>query len=226
MKQNKEDFLTGVGAVDAEHVVLLDLTDQVGALLADENMLFKCADIRQLLKRLEDYTTMHFTHEEQLMEKMGYGGIEEQKKQHRMFVQKLEEFTDRVSKLSLGTQDAMIQDLFEYLQQWLQDHIKVEDMKYARFAMEKLKEIVDRSDNIVFFGGAGVSTESGIPDFRSTDGLYHQEYRYPPETILSHTFFGRIRKNFTGFTVPGCWRRTQNQTLRIKSLPSGKRKAN
>ena len=54
MKQNKEDFLTGVGAVDAEHVVLLDLTDQVGALLADENMLFKCADIRQLLKRLED----------------------------------------------------------------------------------------------------------------------------------------------------------------------------
>ena len=63
MKQNKEDFLTGVGAVDAEHVVLLDLTDQVGALLADENMLFKCADIRQLLKRLEDYTTMHFTHD-------------------------------------------------------------------------------------------------------------------------------------------------------------------
>ena len=82
---------------------------------------------------------MHFTHEEQLMEKMGYGGIEEQKKQHRMFVQKLEEFNDRVSKLSLGTQDAMIQDLFEYLQQWLQDHIKVEDMKYARFAMEKTK---------------------------------------------------------------------------------------
>lgn len=91
---------------------------------------------------------------------------------------------------------------------------------------KKLKEIVDQSDNIVFFGGAGVSTESGIPDFRSTDGLYHQEYRYPPETILSHTFFGRIRKNFTGFTVPRCWRRTQNQTLRIKSLPSGKRKAN
>ena len=54
---------------------------------------------------------------------------------------------------------------------------------------KKLKEIVDQSDNIVFFGGAGVSTESGIPDFRSTDGLYHQEYRYPPETILSHTFF-------------------------------------
>ncbi|MDO5142780.1 MAG: NAD-dependent protein deacylase [Eubacteriales bacterium] len=53
----------------------------------------------------------------------------------------------------------------------------------------KLKEWVDGSDNIVFFGGAGVSTESGIPDFRSVDGLYNQQYDYPPETILSHTFF-------------------------------------
>ena len=52
----------------------------------------------------------------------------------------------------------------------------------------QLKEMVDSSDNIVFFGGAGVSTESGIPDFRSVDGLYHQKFRYPPETILSHTF--------------------------------------
>lgn len=53
----------------------------------------------------------------------------------------------------------------------------------------KLKEWVDGCDNIVFFGGAGVSTESGIPDFRSVDGLYNQQYKYPPETILSHTFF-------------------------------------
>lgn len=55
--------------------------------------------------------------------------------------------------------------------------------------IKKLKELVDGSDNIVFFGGAGVSTESGIPDFRSTDGLYHQQWRYPPEVILSHTFY-------------------------------------
>ena len=54
---------------------------------------------------------------------------------------------------------------------------------------EKLKEWITGSDNIVFFGGAGVSTESGIPDFRSVDGLYHQKYDYPPETILSHTFY-------------------------------------
>lgn len=64
---------------------------------------------------------------------------------------------------------------------------------------KKLKEIIEQSDNIVFFGGAGVSTESGIPDFRSTDGLYHQEYRFPPETILSHTFFRQNPEEFYRF---------------------------
>lgn len=55
--------------------------------------------------------------------------------------------------------------------------------------VKQLKEWVEDAERIVFFGGAGVSTESGIPDFRSTGGLYHQEWRYPPETILSHTFY-------------------------------------
>ena len=55
--------------------------------------------------------------------------------------------------------------------------------------VKKLKELIEGTGNIVFFGGAGVSTESGIPDFRSTDGLYHQEWKYPPEVILSHTFY-------------------------------------
>ena len=63
----------------------------------------------------------------------------------------------------------------------------------------QLQEIIDRSDNIVFFGGAGVSTESGIPDFRSQDGLYNQKYDYPPETILSHTFFMRHPDEFYKF---------------------------
>lgn len=62
-----------------------------------------------------------------------------------------------------------------------------------------LKEIIEKYDNIVFFGGAGVSTESGIPDFRSVDGLYHQQYDYPPETILSHTFYRRNPKEFYRF---------------------------
>lgn len=65
--------------------------------------------------------------------------------------------------------------------------------------IEKLKQLVDGSDNIVFFGGAGVSTESGIPDFRSTDGLYHQQYDDPPETILSHTFYERKPEEFFRF---------------------------
>lgn len=55
--------------------------------------------------------------------------------------------------------------------------------------IQKLKEIVEESDNIVFFGGAGVSTESGIPDFRSVDGLYNQQYKYPPEVMVSHSFY-------------------------------------
>lgn len=65
--------------------------------------------------------------------------------------------------------------------------------------IQKLQEIIDQHDNIVFFGGAGVSTESGIPDFRSKDGLYHQKYDYPPETMLSHTFFMRHPEEFYRF---------------------------
>lgn len=64
---------------------------------------------------------------------------------------------------------------------------------------EQLKQWIGESDNIVFFGGAGVSTESGIPDFRSVDGLYHQEYRYPPETIISHSFYVRNPEEFYRF---------------------------
>lgn len=66
-------------------------------------------------------------------------------------------------------------------------------------AVEQLQIIIDEHDNIVFFGGAGVSTESGIPDFRSVDGLYNQKYDYPPETILSHTFFMRRPEEFYRF---------------------------
>ena len=62
-----------------------------------------------------------------------------------------------------------------------------------------LEKIISESENMVFFGGAGVSTESGIPDFRSVDGLYHQKYDYPPETILSHTFWERCPEEFYRF---------------------------
>ena len=62
-----------------------------------------------------------------------------------------------------------------------------------------LQEMIDKSRRIVFFGGAGVSTESGIPDFRSVDGLYHQKYAYPPETILSHNFYEKHPEEFFRF---------------------------
>ncbi len=65
--------------------------------------------------------------------------------------------------------------------------------------IDQFRQWVTESDNIVFFGGAGVSTESGIPDFRSVDGLYHQKYDYPPETILSHTFYMEHTDEFFRF---------------------------
>lgn len=73
------------------------------------------------------------------------------------------------------------------------DYMKAVDI------MSELQKIIDQSRNIVFFGGAGVSTESGIPDFRSVDGLYNQKYDYPPEQILSHTFFMKKTEEFYRF---------------------------
>lgn len=66
-------------------------------------------------------------------------------------------------------------------------------------AIKTLKQWIDDSDNIVFFGGAGVSTESGIKDFRSVDGLYHMKFKYPPETMLSHSFFESHTEEFYDF---------------------------
>ena len=65
--------------------------------------------------------------------------------------------------------------------------------------METFLKWINESDNIVFFGGAGVSTESGIPDFRSVDGLYNQKYDFPPETILSHSFYRKNQEEFYRF---------------------------
>ncbi len=83
-------------------------------------------------------------------------------------------------------------------------------------AINELKAIVEKYSNIVFFGGAGVSTESGIPDFRSVDGLYHQQYDYPPETILSHTFYQRNPEEFFRFY--------RNKMLFLDAKPNGAHK--
>ena len=78
--------------------------------------------------------------------------------------------------------------------------------------IEILRQWVEESNNIVFFGGAGVSTESGIPDFRSVDGLYHQKYDYPPETILSHSFYKSNPKEF--------WRFYRDKMLCLDARPN------
>ena len=78
--------------------------------------------------------------------------------------------------------------------------------------IEQLRQWIEESGNIVFFGGAGVSTESGIPDFRSTDGLYHQQYDYPPETILSHTFYKSNPEEF--------WRFYRDKMLYLDAKPN------
>ena len=72
-------------------------------------------------------------------------------------------------------------------------------MNQLQESIRRLQQWLDESGNIVFFGGAGVSTESGVPDFRSVDGLYHQKYREPPETILSHTYFIQKPEEFFDF---------------------------
>ena len=82
---------------------------------------------------------------------------------------------------------------------------------------QQLKEWIGDSDNIVFFGGAGVSTESGIPDFRSVDGLYNQQYKYPPETIISHSFYMRYPEEFYRFY--------KDRMLFAGALPNGAHKA-
>lgn len=75
----------------------------------------------------------------------------------------------------------------------------VKENKVMDEKIQLFKKLINESNNIVFFGGAGVSTESGIPDFRSKDGLYNQQYKYPPETILSHSFFISNTDEFYSF---------------------------
>ena len=73
------------------------------------------------------------------------------------------------------------------------------ETKIMEDKIKQFKKLINESNNIVFFGGAGVSTESGIPDFRSKDGLYNQKYKYPPEMILSHSFFINYTEEFYEF---------------------------
>lgn len=86
--------------------------------------------------------------------------------------------------------------------------------------LEILQELIDGSNNIVFFGGAGVSTESGIKDFRSVDGLYHEKYKYPPEEMLSHTFYRMHKEEFYEFYKDKLLVKTVGTDTVEKALPN------
>lgn len=102
----------------------------------------------------------------------------------------------------------MVEWFLREIKQFRKDSRKEEKMT----DIESLKKIVEESGNMVFFGGAGVSTESGIPDFRSVDGLYSQTYKYPPETILSHEFFMNNTEEFYHFY--------RNKILHLEAKPN------
>lgn len=99
-------------------------------------------------------------------------------------------------------------------------YVDKEDVSWDRM-WKNYRNLLINMTGSYFFGGAGVSTESGIPDFRSVDGLYNQKYDYPPETILSHTFLCGIRKNFTAFTGIRCWHWMQSRMRHIKTVGTG-----
>lgn len=127
-----QEYLLGIEKMDTQHARLLELMDEANSLLKDENMLYKCADIRKILAGIKEYVKMHFTDEEKYMEEIGYAGLSEHKKLHEAFAVKAGEFEAHVSELSLNTQDGMIQELLEYLIEWIQKHICEEDRKYVK----------------------------------------------------------------------------------------------
>ncbi len=127
----KTEYLIGVEKMDEQHAKLLELMEDAHDLWTDENKLYKCADIRVIIRGIQDYVRLHFTDEEDYMKELQYAGLAEHKKLHAAFAKKMEEFYDHVSELSLDTQDGMIVELLEYLQNWLLQHICEEDKKYV-----------------------------------------------------------------------------------------------
>ena len=129
-----DEYRTGNDKIDQQHAKMLDYTWRAHELFSDENMLFKSDDIRKILEGLEYYTIVHFA--EEFMEQIGFNGIEAHRKQHDNFRAKIHSFIERVPELSLSTQDDMLGEVFEYLQDWWKVHITHEDQKYVQFERE------------------------------------------------------------------------------------------
>ncbi len=135
--QIREDYCTGNEKIDRQHASMLGHIQAAHQLFADENMLFKCADIRKMLEGLDFYAQEHFADEEEYMEQIGYDGLEAHRKQHEAFRVKIREFIDSIPELTLDTQDRMLGEVFEYLDQWWNSHIANVDRQYVIYSRKK-----------------------------------------------------------------------------------------
>lgn len=131
MYEMKDEYLLGIEPIDSQHRRLFELTEEAYCLLKNENMLFKCADIRKILVGIKEYTQQHFKDEEAYMKSKGYRDVEVHRKMHDAFALKVDEFEEHVNRLNIGTQDGLILELLDYLVDWLEKHICEEDRKYV-----------------------------------------------------------------------------------------------
>lgn len=129
MGQDRLDFETGVTLLDEQHKQLFHLASQAHNLLKDENTLYKFDDLKEILNGLREYSLHHFTDEEAYMESIHYAKLEEHKKLHSGFVEKLDEVFSEAERISLGNQDSILHELWGYLTVWMKNHICVIDKK-------------------------------------------------------------------------------------------------
>lgn len=129
-------YLINVEAVDEQHQTLFGLIDKAQRLLKDENILYKYDDLISILNGLKDYTKMHFESEIKLMENIQYPDLAIHKAAHDSFVEKIRTYELDIDKVSLGTQDTVINDILSYLLDWLQVHILDFDCKVGIYMNE------------------------------------------------------------------------------------------
>lgn len=129
MYELKPQYYTGIEAIDEQHSKIFKLADDAYKLLKDENKLFKDDDLKEIVKGLQDYAKYHFTEEEAYMEKMGYEGISKQVEQHKWFLGEVNRLAEKLSEISIGNQDSLIEKTLERLTTWFQEHIETLDIQ-------------------------------------------------------------------------------------------------
>lgn len=129
MYELKPQYFTGIEAIDEQHSRIFKLADDAYKLLKDENKLFKEDDLANIIRGLQDYAKYHFSEEEAYMEKMGFKEISKQVEQHKWFLHEVNRLSEKLSEVSLGNQDALIEKTLEKLTTWFQNHIEALDMQ-------------------------------------------------------------------------------------------------